>query len=209
MWDPSLWYHEGIDYAVSHGLMKGVSANRFNPNGSTSRAMVVTVLYRLAGEPAVSGSAAFRDVVPGAWYEKAVIWASTNGVVNGFADGTFAPDASITRQQLAAILWRYAGSPTASGGLSAFADAAEVSAFALDAMVWVVGQDILLGDNGKLLPRGATAHSWPPCSSASRKSISKPPSASAKRSPPRAGTAGFASRMSASPKNPPFAAARS
>ena len=155
--DPSLWYHEGIDYAVSHGLMKGVSANRFNPNGSTSRAMVVTVLYRLAGEPAVSGSAAFRDVVPGAWYEKAVIWASTNGVVNGFADGTFAPDASITRQQLAAILWRYAGSPTASGGLSAFADAAEVSAFALDAMVWAVGQDILRGDNGKLLPQaGAT-----------------------------------------------------
>ena len=137
--------------------MRGVSASRFNPNGGTSRAMVVTILYRLAGEPAVSGSAAFRDVVPGAWYEKAVIWASTNGVVNGFADGTFAPDAPVTRQQLAAILWRYAGSPTASGSLSAFADAAEVSAFAVDAMVWAVGQDILRGDNGKLLSQaGAT-----------------------------------------------------
>ena len=118
---------------------------------------MVTILYRLAGEPAVSGSAAFRDVVPGAWYEKAVIWASTNGVVNGFADGTFAPDAPVTRPQLAAILWRYAGSPTARGSLSAFADAAEVSAFAVDAMVWAVGQDILRGDNGKLLPQaGAT-----------------------------------------------------
>jgi len=104
----SLWYHEGIDYAIEKGLMNGVSDTRFNPDGTTTRAMIVTILYRLEGEPAVTGSANFTDVPAGEWYTNAVNWAAANKIVNGFGDGTFGPTTPITREQVAAIFERYA-----------------------------------------------------------------------------------------------------
>lgn len=106
--DRNAWYHEYLDYVVTNGLMNGTSASTFAPNATTTRAMVVSILYRLAGSPAVSGANPFADVAAGSWCENAVIWGYENGIVKGFDESTFAPDATITRQQMAAFLYRYA-----------------------------------------------------------------------------------------------------
>ena len=104
----SLWYHEGVDYAIANGLMKGVAKDQFDPYGKLNRAMLVTILYRLEGEPRVSGANPFSDVEAGSWYDKAVTWADSKGIVNGYGNGKFGPDDPVTREQLAAILFRYA-----------------------------------------------------------------------------------------------------
>ena len=154
------WFHAYVDYVVSKGLMQGVSADRFAPNAATTRAMIVTILYRLEGEPAVTGANPFDDVKDGQWYTNAVIWANQNGIVKGYGDGVFGPTDEITREQFASILYRYV--QTKGGGFEGawyfpldFADAADVSDWADEAMHWCVMNGIFEGDeNGKLRPQG-------------------------------------------------------
>ena len=137
------WYYDAVAYVSEHGLMDGVGSGKFNPEGAVTRAMVWTVLARMAGEDTDGGST---------WYAKAQEWVMETGV----SDGTN-PTASITREQLAAMLYRYAGSPAVTGSLSAYPDAGEVSDWAVDAMVWATEEGIINGMGGNLSPKtGAT-----------------------------------------------------
>ena len=148
------WYHEAVDYTLKNGLMNGVGGGRFDPDGSLTRAMLVTILYRSENTPDVSGeSNPFADVPDGQWYTDAVIWAAKEGIVNGTSKTTFAPNDSITREQIATILYRYDGAVKVSGDLDQFSDASDVSTYALDAMVWAVKEGIIGGMNGKLSPK--------------------------------------------------------
>lgn len=147
------WYHEYVDYVCFTGLMNGVGDGKFDPNGSMTRAMAVTVLYRMAGEPEGYEPATFSDVPAGQWYSDAIAWAQAEEVVNGTSATTFSPDANITREQLATVLWRYYGEQDADiEALDNFADGAKVSDYAKTAMAWAVEYGILNGDGGKLLP---------------------------------------------------------
>ena len=148
------WYHEAVDFAVDNGLMGGVGEGLFGPTGTMTRAMIVTVLYREADSPAVEEAASFSDVPAGQWYSDAVAWAEDHSVVNGVGEGKFDPMGNVTREQIATILWRYAGSPEAEADLSAFNDAASISDYALNALNWAVSEGILNGDNGNLRPTG-------------------------------------------------------
>lgn len=146
------WYHEAVDYTVANGMMKGVSADQFDPNGQMTRAMVVTVLYRMAGSPAVTATTNFTDVPAGQWYTDAIAWAQDNGIVLGVLADKFAPNDYVTREQIATILWRYENKPESTGDLSSFKDAASVSDYAKTAMAWAVEKGIFSGDNGSLRP---------------------------------------------------------
>ncbi len=146
------WYHEAVDYSVANGLMNGVGNGKFDPNGTMTRAMIVTVLYRAAGSPEVAEPCTFTDVEAGQWYSDAIAWAEDNGVVNGVGEGKFAPMANVTREQIATILWRYSGSPEVEASLDAFADGASVSAYAQDAILWAVAEGIMQGDGKNLTP---------------------------------------------------------
>lgn len=145
--DADAWYHEGVDYALTNGLMNGVGGGRFEPDGQLTRAQLVTVLYRAAGEPDTGKQVnPFTDVADDAWYTKAVIWAANNGIVNGVAKNVFAPDASITREQIATMLYRYAGAEAAKEDkLSAFPDAAKTSDWAKEALNWAVASGLING----------------------------------------------------------------
>ena len=151
------WYADAVAYVVDNELMNGVSADTFEPNSTMSRAMMVTVLYRMAGSPAVSGENVFTDVPDGSWYADAVTWGVENGLVTGTTDTTYEPNAGITREQMATLLWRYAGSPDVSGsdGLDQFTDAASISGYARTAMAWASQQGLVNGTNGTLSPRGS------------------------------------------------------
>ena len=152
------WYAGAVDYVYRYGMMAGTSATAFSPNVATNRAMIVSILYRLEGSPAASGGT-FPDIAAGQYYTSAVAWAAENGIVSGGTGGRFHPDDVITREQLAAILYRYAHykgynilSPAA---LSAFSDADTVSRYAVDAMGWAVAQGLISGTNrGALDPTG-------------------------------------------------------
>ena len=154
------WFYYDVRYVCENGLMNGTSRNRFSPYGTATRGMLVTILYRMENEPRCFGSAAFSDVKPGAYYEKAVVWASQNNIVSGYTDGTFRPDAPVTREQLASILYRYTlyrGQDVSAAGTTSFTgygDAQTVSNYALPAMRWAYGTGILQGANGKLNPSG-------------------------------------------------------
>ena len=154
------WFYYDVRYVCENGLMNGTSRNRFSPYGTATRGMLVTILYRMENEPRCFGSAAFSDVKPGAYYEKAVVWASQNNIVSGYTDGTFRPDAPVTREQLASILYRYTlyrGQDVSAGettSLTGYGDAQAVSSYALPAMRWACGTGILQGANGKLNPSG-------------------------------------------------------
>ena len=145
--DAKAWYHEGVDYALTNGLMNGVGGGKFEPDGQLTRAQLVTVLYRAAGEPDTGKQVnPFTDVPDDTWYTKAVIWAANNGIVNGVAKNVFAPDDSITREQIAAMLYRYAGAEAAKKDkLSAFPDAAKVSDWAKEALNWAVASGLING----------------------------------------------------------------
>ena len=125
--------------------MNGFSESLFAPDVATTRAQFATILYRAAGEPAVTYKGTFSDVPDGTWYSKAVEWAAANGYVKGVGGGRFSPDGKITREQIAAILYRYSGSPKVEGDLKAFGDAGTVSAYAVDAMIWAVKEGIING----------------------------------------------------------------
>ena len=153
------WYYDAVSYVYTNKLMSGVGGNQFDPNGLTSRAMIVTILYQLEGKPPVSGDIHFSDVPRGKWYSDAVSWANQNRVVAGYDDGTFRPDDKISRQQLALILYRYAQfkgyDTSAQGDLSRFPDRGQLAAYAEKGMSWAVGEGLITGANGKLLPKGS------------------------------------------------------
>ena len=128
--------------------MKGVSGTVFSPADSVTRAQLVTILYRLAGEPDAAFKGTFSDVAEGLWYSDAIEWAAANGVVNGVGNGKFDPNGEITREQIAAILYRCSGSPNAEGSLASFPDYANVSEYAVDAMVWATGTGLINGIAG-------------------------------------------------------------
>ena len=151
------WYHEAVDYVTSQGLMLGYSSSEFAPEDTVTRGMMVTVLYRLAGSPAVSGPSTFEDVNPKAYYADPVAWAQENEVVNGTTPTTFEPEEPVTREQLATMLWRYSGKPAASADESKFTDASSVSKYAKDAVAWAVEQGILRGFEDSTLRPTATA----------------------------------------------------
>ncbi len=158
---PAAWYAGAVDYAVSNKLMNGMGGGKFEPNGSMTRAMLVTVLWRYAGSPA-EGTNGFSDVPNGDWYTQAVAWASKNGVVNGVGNGRFDPNGKITREQMAVILFRYANQQGINtgkrGDFGKFTDANRVSSYAVDALQWAVAEGIVGGssEGGKLLlnPQG-------------------------------------------------------
>jgi len=152
----SAWYYKAVEYVAENGIMSGVSAREFAPNAGFSRAMLAQTLYAMSGKPAVKAESTFADVAANAWYADAVNWAAEKGYVSGVGDGKFAPDASVTREQMALILYRYAGSPDASGMvLREFADGDSVSAYAVDAIRWAVHEGLISGmENNTLAPQG-------------------------------------------------------
>ena len=139
---------------VRNGYMNGVAADTFDVEGSLTRAQLVTILYRIAGEPETSAAIPFADVADGQWYTKAIVWAAENGIVNGVNETTFAPNDPITREQIAVILYRYAHEEnTEDGKLTSFPDAKDISGYALEAMNWAVARGLINGSDGKLLPQ--------------------------------------------------------
>ena len=150
------WYYNAVRFVYGRGLFNGTSGTTFSPDHSMTRAMFVTVLYRLAGSPD-SGGSAFPDVADSSsWYYKPVAWAAGHGIVNGYEDGLFRPDNSVTREQMAVIVYNYVksiGGDTSGGDLSAFPDGGSVSGWAREAMQWAVAHGIINGSDGYLLPR--------------------------------------------------------
>lgn len=153
------WFYNDVKYVYEKGMMAGTAADVFAPNATTTRAMIVTILYRLEGSPAVTGTSAFVDVPAGQWYTDAVNWAAANQIVNGTSATTFAPNASITREQMAAILYRYAQykgyDVTKKADLSGYSDNSQVSAYAKDALAWANAAKLINGvTNTTLAPQG-------------------------------------------------------
>lgn len=150
------WYYDAVRYAVEENLFQGTSSTTFEPMMSMQRSMLTTVLYRMAGEPAVNYAPIFDDVPSGTWYSQGVIWAAQNDVVSGDGTGKFYPANSITRQEIAKILYNYAQSlgldVSARGDLSGYSDSGAVASWAEDAMSWAVSQGILKGSDGKIMP---------------------------------------------------------
>ena len=156
--DTAAWYHESVDFVLSTGLMNGVGNEKFAPNNQMTRAMVVTVLYRLAGEPKVEGTVDFTDVPAGEYYYDALVWATENGLAMGVTETTFAPGRSITREQLVTFLYRYAQyaglDVSGRADLTTFTDSQSVSSYAVDAFAWAVNAGIIDGvGNNTLAPR--------------------------------------------------------
>lgn len=154
------WFYDAVKYAYEQGLMTGTSATTFAPNGTMNRAMIVTVLYRLEKSPAVTGASKFTDVPAGQWYSDAVAWAAANKIVNGYDETTFGPMNAVTREQMAAILFRYEQvkgleNVTLEENLNRFPDQNKISAYAIPALQWAVGQKIINGNaDGTLDPTG-------------------------------------------------------
>jgi hypothetical protein len=151
------WFYDDAVWAWENGLLTGTSATKFSPFMSTTRGMLATVIYRLAGEPTATGTNTFTDVLDNYWYTDAITWAEANGVVKGYSSEIFAPDRNITREELVAMLWRYAGSPAVDATLeaaTAFPDAGAVSGYAKEAFAWAISVGIVKGDDaGKLNPQ--------------------------------------------------------
>lgn len=151
------WYYDAVAFVYENGLMQGTSATRFSPDSSLTRAMLAQILYNRAGKPTVKDKSAFTDVANDAWYADAVIWAYGEGIVSGVGGGKFAPDASITREQLAAMLYRAAGSPEVQETTLTFNDASKVSSYAKSAICWAVEEGIVTGKGGNRLDPTGTA----------------------------------------------------
>jgi len=154
------WYYEDVAYAYVNGLFSGTSDRSFSPENTMTRGMLVTVLWRMEGRPAVSEKVGFSDVSPSAYYADAVAWASANSIVGGFGNGRFGPDNNITREQMAAILFRYAqykGYDVSAGendNILSYKDAIHISNYAVPAFQWTCGVGLLQGSDGRLMPQG-------------------------------------------------------
>ena len=154
----SSWFYGDVEYVYEKGIMSGTGETTFDPYGILTRGMIVTIIYRMEKEPAAALDSLFTDVNPAQWYGKAVAWAAKNSIVTGYNDVTFGPNDPVTREQLAAILYRYAiyrgmTAVTLEDNLGGFADAAQISAYAVPAMNWAVGKGLLNGANGLLMPK--------------------------------------------------------
>ncbi len=154
------WYYDAVRYSYEKGLMQGVSSDKFNPDGTVTRGMIVSVLYRLEGSPAVDNKTLFSDVSSDKYYSSAVTWASDNGIISGYSDGNFGPDDTITREQLASVLYRYAkykGYDTSSlANISSYSDSQKVSVYAETAVAWANKAGIISGTDKNLLnPSGS------------------------------------------------------
>lgn len=164
------WYHNGVHYCIDNGLMGGYGNGMFGPNDKISRAQIVTILWRIAGSPTVNYSMNFTDILEGSWYGEAVRWATSVGVASGYGEGKFGPDDSITREQFAAMLYRFAklqGKDTSMGEnntLNGFTDVGEISGYAKTAMQWANGLEIISGtDNSTLMPKGNATRAQAAC----------------------------------------------
>ncbi len=159
---PTDWAKEGICFVIENGLMVGTTSTTFAPKDTLTRAMLVTVLYRMAGSPAVDAPSGFTDVADGQWYSDAIAWAAANGIVNGVGGNKFAPSEPVTREQLAAIFFRYAKAEAPEVDvLSGYPDAEAISTYARDAMAWAVSTGLVTGskeaDGTYLAPQGLAA----------------------------------------------------
>ena len=159
---PTDWAKEGICFVIENGLMVGTTSTTFAPKDTLTRAMLVTVLYRMAGSPAVNAPSGFTDVADGQWYSDAIAWAAANGIVNGVGGNKFAPSEPVTREQLAAIFFRYAKAEAPEADvLSGYPDAEAISTYARDAMAWAVSTGLVTGskeaDGTYLVPQGLAA----------------------------------------------------
>lgn len=155
------WYSEAVQYVCDNGIMNGVGEERFAPNETVTRGMLVTILHRMEGEPAAAGSPSFEDVKTGSYYEQAVLWAAEKKIVTGYSDTSFGPNDSITREQVATILYRYTQyrgiSVENTGDLSEFDDVKDISSYALDAMAWAEGEGLVTGTSpSTLAPKSFT-----------------------------------------------------
>ena len=154
--DAGAWYAVAVEYVRDNGLMRGTSDTTFEPEGTMTRSMLSATLYRLAGSPAVTGVDAFSDTEEGVWYTDAVLWASQQGLVGGYGNGLFGTNDPVTREQIAVILWRYAGSPAAEAGAD-FADEDQISGYAAQAVDWARASGVMDGVGGnRLNPKGTT-----------------------------------------------------
>ena len=142
-----VWYADAVDYVYEHGIMNGTSSTTFSPNSPMTRAMLVTVLHRAAGSPSAAAGTSFSDVPSNAYYTDAVAWASANGIVTGYGNGRFGSNDPVSRAQIATILWRYAGSPSAEAG-QAFADESSIPAYASAAVDWARANGVVNGTTG-------------------------------------------------------------
>lgn len=153
----SSWYHEGVRYCIEAGLMDGLGNGIFAPKATLSRGMLAQILYKAARQPSVSENGTFNDVTSNAWYANAVTWANENGIIYGYENGTFCPDIPVTREQFAAMLWRYAGSPASTASLNIFTDSTNIGAWAVDGLRWAVEQGIIAGKGDGTLDPHSTA----------------------------------------------------
>ena len=151
--DPDAWYHEAVDFVISNDLMGGYS-DTFLPEGTVTRAGVANILCKMTGWPdAITFNDSFTDVLGDEWYAPAVSWAANNGIMGGYSDGTFRPDAPVTVEEFILILWRFAGSPTDRFPYAVFTDQSKISQYAIDAVGWAAGQGFLLFADGTLNPQ--------------------------------------------------------
>ena len=159
----SSWYYGSVAHVYTHGLMTGTSDTAFEPEMTTTRGMIVTALWRMAGKPSAAGASAFRDVASGAYYAQAVAWAAENGIVLGYGNGNYGPDDGITREQLAAVLYRYAkykGYDVSVGeetNILSYDDALSISEYAVPAFQWACGAELVQGSENKLMPKDGAA----------------------------------------------------
>ena len=153
--DAGSWYADAVEYVRDNGLMSGTTATTFEPGGTTTRAMLAQILYREAGSHADSANDTFTDTQEGTWYADAVLWATQAGVISGYGDGRFGPNDPVSREQIAVILWRYAGSPAAQG--EDFADEASISTWAADAVDWARSAGLMTGQEGNRFAPQASA----------------------------------------------------
>lgn len=152
------WYYDAVRYVTEQGMFQGVTSTQFAPAATMDRSMLATVLYRMEGQPEMNDQGAFPDVAQGQWYTAGIEWAAANGIVNGMGDGTYGPAVNVTREQIASMLYRYAGEyrkldVSQTGDLSRYSDYKRVSDWAQEGMLWAVGVGIISGaDGGTLLP---------------------------------------------------------
>ena len=153
------WFYDSVKYAYENDLMKGVSNTEFAPDSDVTRAMFVTVIYRMEKEPQTA-AAAFIDIESGSYYEKAVAWANANGIVSGISKDRFAPNDPITREQMAAIIYRYAafkGYDITTSGSTAYTDNSDISDYAKDAVIWAAEKSVMTGNtDGSFAPKANT-----------------------------------------------------